>query len=94
MTGQCSAGHKATPLCLSSVPCCPHHQDSYMKDHTALDVVSVLMSQVGFRAPIPPHHQLFRDPVAMSMSDVPGCYGNTVAMVMRLLCLAEAGMEH
>lgn len=30
----------------------------------------------------------------MGMSDVPGCYRDTVAMVMQLLCLAEAGMEH
>lgn len=30
----------------------------------------------------------------MGMSDVPGCYRDTVAMVMWLLCLAEAGMEH
>lgn len=56
--------------------------------------MSVLMLLVGFRAPIPPHHQLFRDPVAIRMSDVPGCYGDTVAMVMQLLCLAEAEMEH
>jgi len=65
-----------------------------VKAHAPLDVVSVLMSLVGFRAPIPPHHQLFRDPVAIRMSDVPGCYGDTVAMVMQLLCLAEAEMEH
>lgn len=30
----------------------------------------------------------------MGMSDVPGCYRDTVSMVMRLLCLVEAGMEH
>lgn len=89
-----SAGPKATPFCLPSVPSCPPCQDRHMNDHTALDVVFVLMSLVGFRAPIPSHHQMFRDPVAMRMSDVPGCYGDTVAMVMQLLCLAEAGMDH
>lgn len=30
----------------------------------------------------------------MGMSDVPGCYRDTVAMDIQLLCLAEAGMEH
>lgn len=30
----------------------------------------------------------------MGMSDVPGCYRDTVAMVMWLLCLVEAEMEH
>lgn len=29
----------------------------------------------------------------MEMSDVPGCYRDTVAMVMRLLRLAEREME-
>lgn len=30
----------------------------------------------------------------MGMSDVPGCYRDTVSMVMLLLCQAEARMEH
>lgn len=30
----------------------------------------------------------------MGMSDVPGCYRDTVAMVMWLLCLVDAGMEY
>lgn len=95
-------------FCISSVPCSLPGRTEAMKACAAPgqrpSAAIYLCSHLSWRSsnpPIPSQHQgnkarywLFWESVAMGMSDAPGCYRDTVAMVMRLLCLAEAVMEH